>query len=97
MHSIFVNYLDRCRTLCKVILYIHVILLNTPYRKFLLCKCFFNILNSRVEICVTDELRSVINLLLDIMVLPHTKNVHVSCRMHFELAESFGLVLCDVH
>ena len=33
------------------------------------------ILNSRVEICVTCELRSVINLWLDIMAIPHTKKL----------------------
>ena len=31
------------------------------------------------------------------MVIPHTKNVNTSCRMHFELTASFRLVLCDVH
>ena len=33
--------------------------------KCLLCACCFNILDSRVEICVTAEFRSVINLWLD--------------------------------
>ena len=33
--------------------------------KFLLCTCCFNILDSCVEICITGELRSVINIRLD--------------------------------
>ena len=32
-----------------------------------------------------------------IMVIPHTKEVNVSYRIYFELIESFGLVLCNVH
>ena len=31
------------------------------------------------------------------MVIPRTKEVNVSYRMYFELIESFGLVICDVH
>ena len=30
-------------------------------------------------------------------VIPHTKTVNVSYRMHYEFTESFGLILCDVH
>ena len=32
-----------------------------------------------------------------ITVIPHTKKANVSYRMHFEVMESFGLILCDVH
>ena len=61
----------------------------------------FNILDSRAEICVTEvcvteELRSVITFGLTIMVIPHTKK-NVSYRMYCELMESFGVVLYDVH
>ena len=71
--------------------------LNVPHYKILLCACCFNNLDSRVEICVTGEIRSVINLWLeDYCHFSHQK-VNVSYRMYFELMESFGLVLCDVH
>ena len=59
----------------------------------------FNILDNRVyiQISVTGELSSVINLWLDDNVIPYTKEVNVSYRMYFELLENFGLVLCGVH
>ena len=40
----------------------------------------FNILNSHVEIYVTGELRSVINLWFDVITIPHTKNVNATLQ-----------------
>ena len=32
-----------------------------------------------------------------VIVISHSKQVNVSYRMYFEVMESFGLILCDVH
>ena len=40
---------------------------------------------------------NLINFGSTIMVIPHTKKVNVSFRLHFELTESFGLIICYVY
>ena len=46
------------------------------------------------KICVTGELRSVINLWLDDYGHSSYQKVNVGFRLHFELKERFGLILC---
>ena len=32
-----------------------------------------------------------------IIVIPHTKKLMLAIEMYFEVMESFGLILCDIH
>ena len=56
-----------CFTCCSTLMKLITLLfpLCTHYRKFLLCTCFCNIRDNHLDICVTGELRSVMNLRLD--------------------------------
>ena len=35
--------------------------------------------------------------MVTIMVIPHTAKVNVGLRLYFELTESFGIILYEVH